>query len=216
MVVRSGDAPLPAGRRASTWLYVLFFMSGFAALLYQVVWQRALFALYGINVEAVTVVVSAFMLGLGFGSLLGGVVSKNPKRPVLLMFALVELAIGGFGCVSLTLFDWVGSLTLMTSGWNTALATFALLLVPTMLMGATLPLLVAHTVRVSGNVGKSVGRLYFVNTLGSALAALAAVTIIMGPLGQAATVWFAAALNVTAGLCMLFLFMKQRRVADVV
>src|SRR2546427_2232945 len=54
------------------WLCVLFFLSGFPALLYQVVWQRALFTIYGVNIESVTVVVSAFMLGLGLGSLVGG------------------------------------------------------------------------------------------------------------------------------------------------
>lgn len=60
-------------------LYLLFFVSGAAALLYQVVWQRTLFAIYGINVESVTMVVTAFMLGLGLGSLAGG---GSPKRPV--------------------------------------------------------------------------------------------------------------------------------------
>ena len=50
-------------------LYSLFTVSGFAALVYQVVWQRSLYAIYGINVESVTMIVSAFMLGLGLGSL---------------------------------------------------------------------------------------------------------------------------------------------------
>ncbi len=81
------------------WIYAVFLLSGFAALLYQIVWQRALYAIYGINVESVTMVVTAFMLGLGLGSLGGGVVSKDPKRPVLLMFSLVELGIGLFGAL---------------------------------------------------------------------------------------------------------------------
>ena len=51
---------------------VIFFMSGFPALIYQLVWQRSLFTIYGINVESVTVIVTAFMLGLGLGSLVGG------------------------------------------------------------------------------------------------------------------------------------------------
>src|SRR5213078_1517436 len=49
-----------------------FFFSGFPALLYQIVWQRALFTIYGVNIESVTVIVTVFMLGLGLGSL-GGV-----------------------------------------------------------------------------------------------------------------------------------------------
>src|SRR5437588_7600972 len=54
------------------WIYLLFFASGLSAILYQIVWQRALFSLYGINIQSVTIVVSAFMLGLGLGSLAGG------------------------------------------------------------------------------------------------------------------------------------------------
>src|SRR5579871_5571519 len=53
-------------------LYALFFVSGIPALLYQIVWQRSLFAIYGVNVQSVTIVVTAFMLGLGLGSLGGG------------------------------------------------------------------------------------------------------------------------------------------------
>jgi len=53
------------------WIYLLFFASGIPAIIYQIVWERALFSLYGINIESVTIVVSAFMLGLGLGSLAG-------------------------------------------------------------------------------------------------------------------------------------------------
>src|SRR5262245_13508989 len=161
-------------------LYVSFATSGFAALLYQVVWQRSLYAIYGINIESVTVVVTAFMLGLGLGSLAGGAVSKDPKRPVLLVFSLVELGIGLFGAVSLAVFHAVGNATLGMSALGTFVVTFLLVLIPTLLMGSTLPLLVAHLVRASGNVGKSVGTLYFVNTLGSAIAAAASVLFVLG------------------------------------
>src|SRR5262249_59493759 len=65
-------------------LYLLFFLSGFPALFYQIVWQRSLFAIYGVNIESVTVVVSAFMLGLGAGSLAGGRLSARPRLPRLL------------------------------------------------------------------------------------------------------------------------------------
>jgi predicted membrane-bound spermidine synthase len=179
------------------WVYCIFVLSGFSALLYQVVWQRSLFAIYGINVESVTVIVTAFMLGLGVGSLVGGEVSKRPSRPTLLLFSAVELGIGAFGFLSLPLFHWVGSLTLGLSPFATFGITFALVLVPTTLMGSTLPLLVAHGVRASRNVGRAVGVLYFVNTLGSGLAALASVLFLFRALGQAKTVYVAAILNLT-------------------
>lgn len=175
----------------------VFFLSGFSALLYQLVWQRALFAIYGINIESVTIVVTAFMMGLGLGSLAGGALSRDPKRPVLVVFSLVEAGMGVFGGRSLAIFRAVGSMTLTLSPTATACVTFALVLLPTMLMGCTLPLLVAHQVRASGNVGRSVGMLYFVNTFGSALASLAAAVLLLGALGQTGTVRLAAAINFT-------------------
>jgi predicted membrane-bound spermidine synthase len=181
-------------------LYAVFLVSGFAALLYQIVWQRALYAIYGINIESVTMVVTAFMLGLGLGSVTGGAISKNPKRPALLLFAVVELGIALFGFFSLAIFQAVGRVTLHMSSFGTGLVTFLLVLAPTMLMGATLPLLVGHMVRVSRNVGKSVGTLYFVNTLGSAFASFAAPLALLPHLGQSSTVRLAAVLNVTVSL----------------
>ena len=68
-------APNPAVSRPQVvawWLFPVFFLSGTAALIYQIAWQRALFAVYGLDILSVTVVVTAFMLGLGIGSLLGG------------------------------------------------------------------------------------------------------------------------------------------------
>lgn len=193
------------------WLLFVFLASGFAALLYQVVWQRSLFAIFGINIESVTVVVTAFMLGLGIGSLVGGIVSKDPKKPALLLFGLVELGIGAFGMISLPLFHAVGAVTLNLSPLLVAVITFLLLLVPTMLMGGTLPLLVAHSVRRSGNVGKSVGQLYFVNTLGSAVASVVSVMVMMGPLGQSNTVRVAALINVIVGSSAIFLWSREKR-----
>jgi len=192
-------------------LFLLFASSGFAALVYQVVWQRSLFAIYGINIEAVTVVVTAFMLGLGLGSLLGGAVSKNPDRPALLTFAAIEVSIGIFGFASLALFHVVGTATLHLSAPGIAAVTFLLVLIPTLLMGATLPLLVAHKVRQSGNVGVSVGTLYCINTLGSALACFATVMWLMPLLGQSLSVFAAGAANVTVGLGAVALHFRERK-----
>jgi len=200
-------------RKTALGLMAVFLASGFAALLYQVVWQRSLFAIYGINIESVTVVVTAFMLGLGFGSFAGGAISKSPERPALLLFGIVELSIGAFGLISLPLFHWVGAFTLDLPPIATAIVTFLLVLFPTMLMGGTLPLLVAYFVRKNGNVGKSVGQLYFVNTLGSAIASFASVMVIMGPLGEANTVHAAAAVNAVVGFGAVSLHLRDRRAA---
>jgi predicted membrane-bound spermidine synthase len=181
----------------------VFFLSGFAALLYQIVWQRALFTLYGTSTESVTLVVTSFMLGLGLGSLAGGAVSRSPRVPLLAAFGLAELAIGAFGFVSLPLFREVGAWTSSLAGPAVGLAAFALVLVPTLLMGGTLPLLVADAVRRSGNVGRSVGMLYFVNTLGAAAGAFAAGLLLLGALGEVGSVRLAAGVNAGIGAAVL-------------
>src|SRR5664279_578144 len=89
-------------------LCVLFFFSGFPALLYQLTWQRTLFLIFGVNIESVTIVVTAFMLGLGLGSLAGGWLSKRPGIPPLPLLAAIELMTGAFGVVSLSIFDKAG------------------------------------------------------------------------------------------------------------
>ena len=197
------------------WIYAIFLLSGFAALLYQIVWQRALYAIYGINIESVTMVVTAFMLGLGVGSLAGGIVSKDSKRPVLLYFSLVELGIGLFGIVSLSVFHAIGNVTLGMGAVPTFIVTFLLVLVPTVLMGSTLPLLVAHLVRENKNVGKSVGTLYFVNTLGSAFASAASVLFVLGKAGQSGTVRLAALLNITISLLAYIAHRRAMRPKEV-
>ncbi len=192
---------------ATPLLYALFAASGFAALVYQVVWQRALLTVFGVNIESVTVVVAAFMLGLGTGSLAGGRLSARPGVDLLRWFGGIELGIGALGAVSLAVFRAVGESTAGVATPAVFAITFALVVLPTSMMGATLPLLVTHTVRGTGNVGHAVGRLYFVNTLGSAAAAFVTATMFMGALGQQRTVWVAAAINGVVGAIVL---MKSR------
>lgn len=187
------------------WLYLLFFLSGFPALLYQIVWQRALFTAFGVNVESVTVVVCAFMLGLGCGSLLGGRLSRNPRIPALFAFAVLEFGIAAYGYISLHLFQFASA----AGPVETFLKAFALVLIPTTLMGATLPLLTAELVRRNGNVGQSVGMLYFVNTLGSAAACFAAALYLMRHLGMSGTIYLAAAMNTAIALAVLLLHRRS-------
>jgi spermidine synthase len=196
--------------RTFRWFYLLFFLSGFPALIYQVVWQRTLFAIYGVNVESVTVVVSAFMLGLGLGSLAGGRVSKSRSAPLLPMFGAAELGIAAYGVASLSLFHAVARLTTAAPPLETGALSFALVLIPTVLMGATLPLLVAQLVKFSHNVGRSVGLLYFVNTLGSAVACFVAALVTMPYLGMSRSVLVAATLNVLVGCSVLVMHFRWR------
>src|SRR3974377_847615 len=96
-----------AGEGLAQWtrlLCVLFFFSGFPALIYQLTWQRALFRIFGVNIESVKIIVTAFMLGLGIGSLAGGWLSQRSRIALLPLLAAIELATAAFGIVSLAVF----------------------------------------------------------------------------------------------------------------
>lgn len=195
-------------------LCLVFLASGFPALIYQLVWQRSLFAIYGVNIESITIVVAAFMLGLGLGSLAGGALSKKAGLPYLLIFGLAEISAGLFGLVSLKLFSWVGDLTLGAGVWTTGMISFCLVLFPTVLMGATLPLLVAFLVKVSKNVGRSVGILYFVNTVGSAIACFVTAFFLMRLLGMRGTILLASLIDVVVGIGAIAYHLRLRNVAS--
>jgi predicted membrane-bound spermidine synthase len=191
-------------------LSLLFFCSGMPALIYQIVWQRVLFAIYGVNAESVAIIVSAFMLGLGVGALVGGRLSASFPQHGIVLFAVAELGTAAFGLLSLRIFHWVAIFSAGTSLPHIVIFSLALLLVPTILMGATLPLLVEHLIRVSGRVGTSVATLYFVNTLGSATACTLCATFLLRDFGQSGSISMAAILNTIVG-ATAFLYARSRQ-----
>lgn len=176
-------------------LSALFFISGLAALLYQTCWQRLLFLILGSNIEAVTVVVSVFMLGLGLGALVGGWLADRYSHKTLTLFLALESGIGAFGFCSPTLLGWLEQRMVSQPLWQAAVLTFLLLLLPTMLMGATLPLLVSDAARRFGNIGAATGQMYAVNTLGAALGALIAAQWLFQSMGLQMAIYLAASLN---------------------
>jgi MFS family permease len=204
-----------AQRRQLLLLCGLFFCSGMPALVYQIVWQRALFAIYGVNAESVAVVVSAFMLGLGLGSLVGGWVSARFPGRTMALFGAAELGVALFGICSLRIFHWVSLRTAGSSLPATVVLSLMLLIVPTMLMGATLPLLVEHLVRASKNVGASVATLYFVNTFGSAVVCYLCGVFLLRDFGQSGSVRLAAAVNAIVGTSALVFGLMQKTNAGV-
>jgi spermidine synthase len=208
------SAKVGAAARAAPWvrvLCVLFFFSGFPALIYQLVWQRALFRIFGVNIESVTIVVTAFMLGLGMGSLAGGWLSKRRGIPLLPLLAAIELLTAAFGIFSLGIFDRIGTLALGMPLPLTATIALGLVLIPTLLMGATLPVLVSHLARRSGNVGSSVGLLYYVNTLGAGAACLFCIVLLFPFMGMQGAIYVAVAMNGAVALGALVAYFRERR-----
>jgi predicted membrane-bound spermidine synthase len=179
-----------------------FFLSGVAALVYQVVWQRLLTLHTGIGVVSVSLIVAAFMAGLGLGSQTGGALSTrlSPARS-LQAFAAVEVAIGLFAVVSPAVYSvglaaWASPLYRTTAGQ--ALAHFVAFLPPTLLMGLSLPLLVRARVSDSASAPRTVALLYGTNVLGAAAGALLAPWVLVRHFGMAGACVVAAAANLAA------------------
>lgn len=72
----------------------VFFMSGFAALIYQIAWQRILFTAFGVDLESITIIIAVFMAGLGIGAYFGGRIADKFPKHIILVFALTEIGIG--------------------------------------------------------------------------------------------------------------------------
>lgn len=193
------------------WPVALFLVSGIAALIYQVCWQRLLFQEVGADLQSVTIIVSTFMFGLGLGALAGGELADRFPERTLALFALVELFTGVFGAGSPWIIRGVSAATVHGSIVVIAVVNFVVLLIPTTLMGATLPILVTHVLRTFRNLGVSVGVLYFFNTLGAALGAFLTGFLLLYYCGLTQTIWIAAGLNVTVS-ALVWLTMRSERV----
>ena len=207
--------------------YPLFFASGAAGLIYQVVWTRMLLARFGAGLFAVCAVLTAFMAGLALGSWILGRLSDRLERPFR-VYALIEIAIGIAGIALPFLFAavvFIDAWAYGTFGQNFVILTtlrfsmtFLVMLVPTTLMGATLPVLARFMVRHKDHLGLHVGWLYAVNTFGAMMGAFAAGFVLIAIWGLQVTEWVAVSLNLLVGFAGLLISMsieKQsgRRVA---
>jgi len=156
----------------------VFFTSGFAALLYQIIWQRMLALFGGADIQSITIIVSAFMAGLGFGSLAGGHLADRLRgRARLIAFAGCELAVAVFAAVSPAIYYDI--LYVRLGDWalpRAALAAlvFLVTLWPTFFMGMSLPLLATALTRDARQPARWVPILYGWNTLGAAAGSLTA------------------------------------------
>lgn len=192
-----------------TRLMVAFFCSGFAALLCQIVWQRMLGVFAGSDTVSAALVVSAFLAGLGLGSIIGAKVADrlSPRR-ALFGFALAEAGVGICALFSKAfLYDFIA--IGLADHVEQPLAVFALcfagLVIPTTLMGASLPLLARAVATDLSTVAERIGTLYGLNTLGAGLGALIGGWFIVGSLGFEGALGLAAGLDVFAALLALTL-----------
>ena len=195
----------------------LFFLSGAAALVYQVVWQRILALQSGVGIYSIAIIVAAFMIGLGLGSHLGGAwCERFTPRQALAVFASIEIGIALLGAASGPLM--YDLLSLRLSGLfhppaRAALVQFLCLGPPTLLMGTSLPFLVRAFVRDASDAPRTIGYLYALNTLGAAAGALITPWVLMRHHGLRAALFCAAGFNLVAGLGALTLYRSTPDVA---
>ena len=185
-----------------------FFFSGLAALLYQTAWMRQFATVFGTSEPAVAAVLAAYMSGLALGAAAAGKWLTRVTRPIL-VYGLLELGIA-LGALALpvglqfarAMFrDSTGGLAELPDaggsgqfGFYLAM-TFVLVLIPTSFMGATLPLLARHAVRRESEIGKRIGSLYAINTVGAVIGTVVAAFILLPSIGLQATVWIGVAIN---------------------
>ena len=195
-------------------MLVLFFCSGATALVYEVVWSKFLSVMFGSTIYAQTVVLAAFMGGLALGNRIFGGWSDRLRQPVQ-TYGGLEIAIGVYAVLFPALdrlmnhvFIAVGTPLAEHPGWLLALKgglSAALLLGPAILMGGTLPLLVAWLQKHYHDAGRRSARFYSVNTLGAVAGATLAGFWLVQNFGMIATLRLTAAVNVAVGVGAMLL-----------
>ncbi|CAI3805083.1 hypothetical protein GLGCALEP_03649 [Pseudomonas sp. MM221] len=180
----------------------LLFLSGAAGLVYQVLWIKQLSLVVGVEVHAVATGISAFFAGLALGGLLFGRWADRLQRPVRL-YVYLELGVALLGLgATLGLAHAAGPFARLeaSAGLLAWVLPFALVGVPALLMGGTLPVLVRALAPVTGQLAEAGGRLYAANTAGAIAGTLSAAFILLPRLGVTGSACAAASLNLLAAL----------------
>lgn len=202
-----------------TAVLAFFFVSGACGLLYQVVWTRKLVLLFGTTSYAVSTVLSVFFLGLGLGSLWGGRLADRQARPLLLygsfeiliglwaLFFILSIAYGeGVVVAILKVFHFSRGTGLLLR----AVLALALLFVPVLLMGATLPLLAKFVNREAQVRGLRIGALYTLNTFGAVAGCFLTGFVLLAQFGYMCTTLLGAAANLAIGALAVLLSLRGK------
>lgn len=194
-------------------LFGIFIVSGAAGLIYEVVWVRQLTKVLGASSYAVSIVLVAFMGGLGLGAwLLGKTADRLTETWLVRVYVILEVAIGCYALFFSTLLKgaeavYIGfyqqfSPDLFSFHLFKLGMAFLLLVIPTTLMGATFPIMSRYLVRVQRTASIGISRLYAANTIGAIGGTLAAGYLLLPSLGIYLTTLGGIFLNLTAALGM--------------
>lgn len=203
--------PLALGNHeiGTRWVILIYFCSGVCSLIDEVVWVRLLKLTLGNTVYASSIVVSVFMGGLALGALIMGRYADRVKKP-LRLYAILELgatlsalALPAVLGLADRLYPWFfvkfqsSPAALMSIQ---VIFSAGIVLLPSMVMGSTLPLLGRYVTRLEDRVGRLVGRLYAVNMLGAALGCYLAGFVLIRMIGVMGTLYVAAGFNLLVAL----------------
>lgn len=197
-------------------IFALFLFSGATALIYQVIWLRQLILIFGSTQFATSTILSCFMCGLAAGAYVAGRKLGHSRMSPLRVYGLLEIGIGVYALLVPYLFDrltpiyqWVWDAGASENFLVLSLAKFvgigAVLLPPTILMGASLPVLAREVADDEKRIGGKVGHLYAINTFGAVAGTFLAGFVLIPWIGVQSTVWCAAVANVTIGVIAIAL-----------
>ena len=180
----SKSGPIEISKYTSALVLICFFLSGLTGLIYEILWTRMIVKVIGSAPFAVSIILTVFMGGLGFGSYLASRIIDQLAAPqrLLRLYALLELAIGGYGIVLPCLIIAIKPLYsvlynhlfnyFLLYNFLTLIGCTILLIIPVTCMGATLPILCRFYVVQLAHLGTRAGRLYALNTFGAAIGSL--------------------------------------------
>lgn len=209
-----------SGRPSANYLILaFFFLTGLTGLAYELVWIRLLILAFGSTQFAVTTVLVVFMAGLALGSLIFGRIADRTSSP-LKLYAMIEVALGVYCVLSPAIFSAIKGAYLGLGGHAAAASTgvsatfeapqfalsFLALIIPTTLMGGTLPALVKYLASGSGRIGFHTAVPYSVNTLGAVAGCLLTGFFSLYVLGVKTTVYTAGVIDIIVGVLVYMLY----------
>jgi spermidine synthase len=211
-MISSSESSAPSFRVVYWTAFLCLLVSGVAALVYQVVWMRYLALFMGHTSYAVVAVLVVFMGGLALGNAMLGSLADRARRP-LALYGWLEIVIGLYAWLFPWYFEvaqsmYFGMAKSIGMGGIAGLGLkfvfgFAILFVPTVLMGGTLPVLTRLVTRTIGEVQERVSTLYFVNSAGAVIGVILAEFWFVPSGGLQVTVYLAAAMNLIVGAVAL-------------
>lgn len=208
-------------RRKAPLIYLLFFASGAAGLIYEIVWGRLLVLIFGSTTNSIVAVISAFLGGLAIGSLIAGqIADRLSAKKLIKTYSFLEIGIGLSAASTLILLEVIKSTyALFSDGSSVTLAllfikfalTIFVLSIPTILMGATLPIVVRFAESENQSLGKSVSLLYATNTIGGVVGVLISAFVLIELFGLSNSLAIAVAINFLIGTFAFFISAKDSK-----